>query len=182
MNFPFQENFPFTFGINKMWHVLKMSLHLDYVLSQQYSLAFTMGFLWNFYCFPMFFLRTFHALSMMCHGFLCILHGFSVELPCVVLQIHLILVQCLMILPSCIPCYTMICITFLMFFIPLTLTPGSLFYSLVTSLAKEVMFLVVLVLSVCLFCLSVNNITQKVMNGLGWNFMDGSWVVQVRTD
>ena len=52
-----------------MWHVLKMSLHLDYVLSQQYSSAFTMGFLWNFYCFPMFFLRTFHALSMMCHGF-----------------------------------------------------------------------------------------------------------------
>ena len=51
-----------------MWHVLKMSLHLDYVLSQQYSSAFTMGFLWNFYCFPMFFLRTFHALSMMCHG------------------------------------------------------------------------------------------------------------------
>ena len=31
-------------------------------------------------------------------------------------------------------------------------------------------------------CLSVNNITQKVMNGLEWNFMDGSWVVQVRTD
>ena len=43
----------------------------------------------------------------------------------------------------------------------------------ITSLAKEVMFLVALVslsvyLSVCLFvCLSVNNITQKVMNGLG---------------
>ena len=38
-----------------------------------------------------------------------------------------------------------------------------------TSLAKEVMFLVALVcLFVCLFvCLSVNNITQKVMNGLG---------------
>ena len=38
-----------------------------------------------------------------------------------------------------------------------------------TSLAKEVMFLVALVsLSVCLFvCLSVYNITQKVMNGLG---------------
>ena len=59
---------------------------------------------------------------------------------------------------------------------------------LITSLAKEVMFLVALVslsvcLSVCLFvCLSVDNITQKVMNGLGWNFMDGSWVVQVRTD
>ena len=35
----------------------------------------------------------------------------------------------------------------------------------VTSLAKEVMFLVALV---CLFvCLSVDNITQKVMNGLG---------------
>ena len=31
-------------------------------------------------------------------------------------------------------------------------------------------------------CLSVDNITQKVMNGLGWNFMDGSWVVQGRTD
>ena len=44
---------------------------------------------------------------------------------------------------------------------------------IVTSLAKEVMFLVALVsLSVCLFvclfvCLSVDNITQKVMNGLG---------------
>ena len=38
-------------------------------------------------------------------------------------------------------------------------------------------------LSVCLsVCLSVDNITQKVMNGLGWNFMDGSWVVQGRTD
>ena len=37
--------------------------------------------------------------------------------------------------------------------------------SFVTSLAKEVMFLVALVsLSVCL---SVDNITQKVMNGLG---------------
>ena len=36
---------------------------------------------------------------------------------------------------------------------------------IITSLAKEVMFLVALV---CLFvCLSVNNITQKVMNGLG---------------
>ena len=34
------------------------------------------------------------------------------------------------------------------------------------------MFLVALV---CLFvCLSVDNITQKVMNGLGRNFMDGS--------
>ena len=32
---------------------------------------------------------------------------------------------------------------------------------LITSLAKEVMFLVALV------CLSVDNITQKVMNGLG---------------
>ena len=48
---------------------------------------------------------------------------------------------------------------------------------MITSLAKEVMFLVALVsLSVCLFvclfvclsvCLSVDNITQKVMNGLG---------------
>ena len=40
---------------------------------------------------------------------------------------------------------------------------------IITSLAKEVMFLVELVsLSVCLFvCLSVDNITQKVMNGLG---------------
>ena len=39
----------------------------------------------------------------------------------------------------------------------------------VTSLAKEVMSLVALVsLSVCLFvCLSVDNITQKIMNGLG---------------
>ena len=51
---------------------------------------------------------------------------------------------------------------------------------IITSLAKEVMFLVV---SVCLFvCLSVDNITKKVMNGLGWNFMEGSWVVQWRTD
>ena len=44
---------------------------------------------------------------------------------------------------------------------------------IITSLAKEVMFLVALVslsvcLSVCLFvCLSVDNITQNVMNGLG---------------
>ena len=39
------------------------------------------------------------------------------------------------------------------------------FHFLVTSLANEVMFLVALV---CLFvCLSVDNITQKVMNGLG---------------
>ena len=55
---------------------------------------------------------------------------------------------------------------------------------IVTSLAKEVMFLVALVsLFVCLFvCLSVDNITQKVMNELGWNFMDGSWVLQGRTD
>ena len=39
----------------------------------------------------------------------------------------------------------------------------------ITSLAKEVMFLVALVsLSVCLsVCLSVDNITQKVRNGLG---------------
>ena len=46
-------------------------------------------------------------------------------------------------------------------------TTGSkvLGVSIVTSLAKEVMFLVALV---CLsVCLSVNNITQKVMNGLG---------------
>ena len=36
---------------------------------------------------------------------------------------------------------------------------------IITSLAKEVMFLVALV---CLFfCLSVGNLTQKVMNGLG---------------
>ena len=42
-----------------------------------------------------------------------------------------------------------------------------------TSLAKEVMFLVALVcLFVCLFV--CDNITQKVMNGLGLNFMDGS--------
>ena len=40
---------------------------------------------------------------------------------------------------------------------------------LVTSLAKEAMFLVALVcLFVCLsVCLSVDNFTQKVMNGLG---------------
>ena len=42
--------------------------------------------------------------------------------------------------------------------------------------AKEVMFLVALVsLSICLFvCLAVDNITQKLMNGLGYNFTDGS--------
>ena len=48
-----------------------------------------------------------------------------------------------------------------------------------TSLAKEVIFLVALVslsvCSVCLsVCLSVDNITQNVMSGLGRNFMDGS--------
>ena len=44
------------------------------------------------------------------------------------------------------------------YYFPITIT-------FITSLAKEVMFLVALV---CLFvCLSVNNITQKVMNGLG---------------
>ena len=39
-------------------------------------------------------------------------------------------------------------------------------------------------LSVSLFVclLFVDNITQKVMNGLGWNFMEGSWVVQWWTD
>ena len=38
-------------------------------------------------------------------------------------------------------------------------------FTIITSLAKEVMFLVALV---CLFvCLFVYNITQKVMNGLG---------------
>ena len=42
--------------------------------------------------------------------------------------------------------------------------------------AKEVMYLVALVcLFVCLsVCLSVDNITQKVINGLGWNFMEGA--------
>ena len=41
-------------------------------------------------------------------------------------------------------------------------------FTIIISLAKEVMFLVALV---CLFvCLFVYNITQKVMNGLGWNF------------
>ena len=38
-------------------------------------------------------------------------------------------------------------------------------------------------LSVCpSVCLFVDSITQKVMNGLGWNCMEGSWVVQWRTD
>ena len=38
-------------------------------------------------------------------------------------------------------------------------------FTIITSLAKEVMFLVALV---CLFvCLFVDNISQKVMNGLG---------------
>ena len=43
-------------------------------------------------------------------------------------------------------------------------------------LGKGGYFLVALIsLSVCLFvCLSVDNITQKVINGLGLNFMDGS--------
>ena len=42
---------------------------------------------------------------------------------------------------------------------------SDLWVIIITSLAKEVMFLVALV---CLsVCLSVNNITQKVMNGLG---------------
>ena len=61
---------------------------------------------------------------------------------------------------------------------------NSLCHTIITSLAKEVMFLVALVsLSVCLsVCLSVDNITQKVINGLGWNFMEGSRVVQGRTD
>ena len=108
--------------------------------------AFTAVFIGIYYGFSMEFLLFFNVFStdfpciiydvswifcVFCMDFLCILHGFSVELPCMVLQIHLILFQCLMILPSCIPCYTMICITCLMFFIPLTLTPGSLFYSLV---------------------------------------------------
>ena len=36
---------------------------------------------------------------------------------------------------------------------------------------------------VCPFvCPFVNNITQKVVNGLQWNFMEGSGVVQERTD
>ena len=54
-----------------------------------------------------------------------------------------------------------------------TVCERSILFCLVTSLAKEVMFLAALVsLSVCLFvclfvCLSVDNITQKVMNGLG---------------
>ena len=48
------------------------------------------------------------------------------------------------------------------------LTDHTVWLAIFTSLAKEVMFLVVLVsLSVCLsVCLSVDNITQKVMNGL----------------
>ena len=51
---------------------------------------------------------------------------------------------------------------------------------LITSLAKEVIFLVALVcLSVCLFvCLFVDNITQNVMNRLRLNFMEESWIVQ----
>ena len=51
----------------------------------------------------------------------------------------------------------------------LLIMPFHTVFLLITSLAKEVMFLVALVsLSVCLFvCLSVDNITQKVMNGLG---------------
>ena len=55
-----------------------------------------------------------------------------------------------------------------MFLVALVSLPVCLF---VTSLAKEVMFLIALIsLSVCLFvclCLSVDNITQKVMNGFG---------------
>ena len=37
-------------------------------------------------------------------------------------------------------------------------------------------------LSVCLsVCLFVDNVTQKVVNGLGWSFMAWSWVVKWRT-
>ena len=47
---------------------------------------------------------------------------------------------------------------------------------IITYLAKEVMLLLALV---CLFiCLFVDNITQKAMNDLGQNFMEGSWFVQ----
>ena len=52
----------------------------------------------------------------------------------------------------------------------------TLCFLLVNSLAKKVMFLVALV---CLFvCLSVSNIAQKIMNGVQWNFMEGSGVVK----
>ena len=45
---------------------------------------------------------------------------------------------------------------------------------------KEVMILVALV---CLFvCLLVDNITQKLINGLGGNCMAGSRMVQWRTE
>ena len=37
-------------------------------------------------------------------------------------------------------------------------------------------------LLVALVCLLVSNITHKVMNGLQYNFMEGSGVVQGRTD
>ena len=43
------------------------------------------------------------------------------------------------------------------------------------SLAKEGYIFASVGLSVCQF---VDNTTQKVMDGLGWNFMEGSWVVQ----
>ena len=46
----------------------------------------------------------------------------------------------------------------------------------VTSFAKEVMFLVVLV--ICLFVCLLVDVTQNVMNGLPLKFLVGSWVVQ----
>ena len=53
--------------------------------------------------------------------------------------------------------------------VPICTTLSQVHMRIFASLAKEVMFLVALVcLFVCLFvCLSVDNITQKVMNGLG---------------
>ena len=46
---------------------------------------------------------------------------------------------------------------------------------LFTSLAKGGYVFSSIGLSVCLF---VDNITKKLVNGLGWNFVEGSWVVQ----
>ena len=88
------------------------------------------GFSMEFYCFPMFFL-TFHGLSMICHGYFVYFAWLSCGVTMCGFTDPFKRFQCLMILPSCIPCYTVICTTFLMLFIPLTLTPGSLFYSFV---------------------------------------------------
>ena len=49
----------------------------------------------------------------------------------------------------------------------------------ITSLAKWGYVFGSVGLSVSLYvCLFVDNVTQKAINGLGWKFMEESWVVQ----